>query len=99
MFIADVWRETGLRPWRQGTVTLSRDPQFAAKVTDLVGLYLDPPQAAVVLCVDEKSQAPARDRTQPLLPLTFGATEKRTHDESGTAPPACSARSLWRPAR
>src|SRR5512146_2536572 len=54
VFIADVWRETGLRPWQQGTFKLSRDPQFTAKVTDLVGLYLDPPQAAVVLCVDEK---------------------------------------------
>src|SRR5512146_3155216 len=75
-----VWRETGLRPWQQGTFKLSRDPQFTAKVTDLVGLYLDPPQAAVVLCVDEKSQVQALDRTQPLLPLTFGATEKRTHD-------------------
>lgn len=80
VFIADVWRETGLRPWQQGTFKLSRDPQFTAKVTDLVGLYLDPPQAAVVLCVDEKSQVQALDRTQPLLPLTFGATEKRTHD-------------------
>ena len=81
VFTADGWRETGLRPWRQGTVKLSRDPRFAAKVTDLVGLHLDPPPAAVVLCVDEKSQVQAWDRTQPLPPPTFGATEKRTHDD------------------
>jgi len=80
VFVADLWREAGLRPWRQGTFKLSRDPRFAAKVTDVVGLYLNPPEGAVVLCVDEKSQCQALDRTQPLLPVSFGKTEKRTHD-------------------
>lgn len=79
-FIACLWRENGIQPHRQGTFKLSRDPQFAAKVMDIVGLYLDPPEGAVVLSVDEKTQIQALDRTQPLLPVTFGKTEKRTHD-------------------
>ena len=57
-----------------------RDPDFAAKVVDVVGLYLDPPAGGVVLSVDEKTQVQALDRTQPLLPVSFGKTEKRTHD-------------------
>jgi transposase len=80
VFVADLWREAELRPWRQGTFKLSRDPRFEAKVTDVVGLYLSPPEGAVVLCVDEKSQCQALDRTQPLLPMSFGKTEKRTYD-------------------
>lgn len=80
VFVADLWREYKLRPWQQGTFKLSKDPLFAAKVTDIVGLYLDPPENAVVLCVDEKSQVQALDRTQPLLPMTFDKQEKRTHD-------------------
>lgn len=79
-FIAVLWRENGIQPHRQGTFKLSRDPDFAVKVVDVVGLYLDPPAGAVVLSVDEKSQVQALDRTQPLLPVTFGKTEKRTHD-------------------
>ena len=79
-YVAALWRETGLKPHRQGTFKLSRDPRFAEKVADIVGLYLDPPAAAVVLSVDEKTQVQALDRTQPLLPIDFGATEKRTHD-------------------
>lgn len=79
-YVAKLWRETGLKPHRQGTFKLSRDPRFAEKVADIVGLYLDPPAAAVVLCIDEKTQVQALDRTQPLLPIDFGATEKRTHD-------------------
>lgn len=67
-------------PHRQGTFKLSPDPEFAAKVMDIVGLYLDPPEGAVVLSLDEKTQVQALDRTQPLLPVTFGKTEKRTHD-------------------
>ena len=59
---------------------MSRDPNFSAKVVDVVGLYLDPPAGAVVLSVDEKTQVQALDRTQPLLPVSFGKTEKRTHD-------------------
>jgi transposase len=79
-FVAELWREHGLKPHRQGTFKVSRDPDFAAKVVDIVGLYLDPPTGAVVLSVDEKTQVQALQRTQPLLPLTFGRTEKRTHD-------------------
>jgi transposase len=79
-FIAVLWRENGIQPHRQGTFKLPRDPEFVAKVVDIVGLYLDPPEGAVVLSVDEKTQIQALDRTQPLLPVTFGKTEKRTHD-------------------
>jgi transposase len=79
-YVAKVWRAEGLQPHRAGTFKLSGDPEFAAKVADIVGLYLDPPGGAVVLCVDEKTQVQALDRTQPLLPISFGATEKRTHD-------------------
>ncbi|HEY1914178.1 MAG TPA: IS630 family transposase [Streptosporangiaceae bacterium] len=79
-FISVLWRENGIKPHRQGTFKLSRDPDFTAKVVDVVGLYLDPPAGAVVLSVDEKTQVQALDRTQPLLPVSFGKTEKRTHD-------------------
>jgi transposase len=79
-YVAKLWHDNGLRPHRQGTFKLSRDPRFAEKVADIVGLYLDPPAGAVVLSVDEKTQVQALDRTQPLLPIDFGLTEKRTHD-------------------
>jgi transposase len=79
-YVAKLWREHGLRPHRQGTFKLSRDPRFAEKVADIVGLYLDPPAGAVVLSIDEKTQVQALDRTQPLLPIDFGLSEKRTHD-------------------
>lgn len=79
-YVAKLWRDNGLAPHRQGTFKVSKDPEFAAKVADIVGLYLDPPGGAVVLSVDEKTQIQALDRTQPLLPITFGTTEKRTHD-------------------
>ena len=79
-FVADLWREHDLQPWRQGTFKLSKDPRFEEKVTDVVALYLNPPPGAVVLSMDEKTQAQALDRTQPLLPADFGKTEKRTHD-------------------
>ena len=79
-YVAELWRRHSLKPHRQGTFKLSRDPAFATKVADVVGLYLDPPGGAVVLSLDEKTQLHALDRTQPLLPLDFGQTEKRTHD-------------------
>jgi transposase len=79
-YVAKLWRENGLKPHRQGTFKVSRDPAFAAKVADIVGLYLEPPGGAVVLSLDEKTQIQALDRTQPLLPIEFGASEKRTHD-------------------
>nr|WP_244367481.1 hypothetical protein [Micromonospora echinofusca] len=63
-FIADLWRTHGLRPHRSGTFKLSRDPAFTDKVVNVVGLYLNPPDGAVVLCVDEKTQIQALDRTQ-----------------------------------
>jgi transposase len=79
-YVAKLWRETGLKPHRQGTFKVSKDPEFAAKVADVIGLYLDPPAGAVVLSVDEKTQVQALDRTQPMLPIAFDATEQRTHD-------------------
>jgi transposase len=79
-FVSVLWREHGLQPHRQGTFKLSRDPDFAVKVADVVGLYLDPPEGAVVLSMDEKTQVQALDRTQPVLPMEFSKTEKRTHD-------------------
>ena len=79
-FVATLWRENGIRPHKQGTFKISPDPDFEVKVVDIVGLYLDPPAGAVVLSVDEKTQIQALDRTQPLLPMTFFKTEKRTHD-------------------
>jgi transposase len=79
-YVAGLWREHGLRPHRQGTFKVSKDPDFAEKVADVVGLYLDPPGGAVVLSVDETTRVQALDRTQPTLPITFDATEKRTHD-------------------
>jgi len=78
--VSRIWRAFGLQPHRQETFKLSSDPLFVEKVRDIVGLYLDPPLKAIVLCVDEKSQIQALDRTQPLLPLAPGIPERRTHD-------------------
>ena len=78
--VARAWRRYGVKPWRQGTFKFSTDPELEAKVRDVVGLYLEPPENAVVLCVDEKSQLQALDRTQPMLPLRPGQIERRTHD-------------------
>lgn len=75
-----VWRAFGLQPHRSETFSLSKDPLFIEKVRDIVGLYLDPPDNALVLCVDEKSQIQALDRTQPLLPFRPGQAERRTPD-------------------
>jgi transposase len=78
--VARAWRRYGVQPWRRETFKFSTDPQLEAKVRDVVGLYLDPPEKAVVLCVDEKSQIQALDRTAPILPLRPGLPEKATHD-------------------
>src|SRR5215213_5467662 len=78
--IATVWRDHGLKPWRTETFKFSTDPQLEAKIHDVVGLYLHPPEKAVVLCVDEKSQIQALDRTAPILALRPGLAERRTHD-------------------
>jgi transposase len=78
--VGRIWRAFGLQPHRSETFKLSTDPLLIEKVRDIVGLYLDPPDHAVVLCVDEKSQIQALDRTQPLLPMRPGQVERRTHD-------------------
>ena len=78
--VSRIWRAFGLQPHRQETWKLSKDPQFVDKVRDVVGLYLDPPERAVVLCVDEKSQIQALDRTAPILPMLPGTPERATHD-------------------
>jgi len=75
-----IWQAFGLQPHRVETFKLSNDPQFIEKVRDIVGLYLNPPDKALVLGVDEKSQIQALDRTQPILPLAPGMPERRTHD-------------------
>jgi transposase len=75
-----IWRAFGLQPHRQETWKLSKDPLFIEKVRDVVGLYLNPPERAVVLCVDEKSQIQALDRTAPILPMLPGVPERATHD-------------------
>jgi transposase len=78
--VSQIWRAFGLQPHRQGSWKLSRDPLFIEKVRDVVGVYLNPPERAVVLCVDEKSQIQALDRTAPILPLLPGVPERATHD-------------------
>ena len=78
--ISNIWRSHHLKPHRVKSFKLSRDPKFLEKLTDVVGLYLNPPQQAVVLCVDEKSQIQALDRTQPGLPLKKGRCGTMTHD-------------------
>src|SRR5713101_2836644 len=78
--ISNIWRSHNLKPHRVKTFKLSRDPKFVEKLTDVVGLYLNPPEHALVLCVDEKSQIQALDRTQPGLPLKNGRCGTMTHD-------------------
>jgi transposase len=78
--VSRIWRAFALQPHRSETFKLSRDPLFVEKVRDIVGLYLNPPDRALVLCVDEKAQIQALNRTQPLLPMRPGQVERRTHD-------------------
>ena len=78
--VSRIWRAFALKPHRSETFKLSRDPQFIEKVRDIVGLYLHPPERAVVMCVDEKPQIQALDRSQPVLPMRPGLPERRTHD-------------------
>jgi transposase len=75
-----IWRAFGLQPHRLETFKLSTDPNFVAKVRDVVGLYVSPPERAIVLCVDEKSQIQALDRSQPMLPMRPGQPARRSHD-------------------
>ena len=78
--VGRIWRDFGLKPHRADTFKLSTDPLFLEKVVDVVGLYHNPPERAVVLCVDDKSQIQALDRSQPVLPMMPGMPERRTHD-------------------
>ena len=78
--VARIWREWNLQPWRRETFKFSTDPELDAKVRDVVGLYLNPPDKAVVVCIDEKSQIQALDRTAQILPIRPGLPEKATHD-------------------
>lgn len=78
--VGRIWKAFGLKPHQVDTFKLSNDPQFIDKVRDVVGLYLDPPERALVLCVDEKSQIQALDRSAPVLPMMPGMPERRTHD-------------------
>ena len=80
MTISRIWQAFGLQPQRRDTFKLSPDPQLIEKVRDIVGLYMNPPDHAMILCVDEKSQIQALDRTQPLLPMQPGQLERGTHD-------------------
>jgi transposase len=78
--VARIWRDHGLKPWKVETFKISNDPRFEDKLVDVVGLYLDPPEKAVVFSFDEKTQCQALDRTQPSLPMKKGRGESRTHD-------------------
>jgi len=78
--VSTTWKKWGLQPWRSQTFKFSTDPELETKIRDVVGLYLNPPEKAIVLCVDEKSQIQALDRTAPILPLRPGIPEKQTHD-------------------
>ena len=78
--ITKAWKAFGIRPWKAETFKFSTDPELVAKVTDVIGLYLAPPENAIVLCVDEKSQIQALNRTQKVLPMQPGHAEQRTHD-------------------
>ena len=78
--VSRIWRAFGLKPHLMESFKLSTDPQFVDKVRDIVGLYLNPPEGALVLCVDEKTQVQALDRTAPILPLLPGTPQRRTHD-------------------
>jgi transposase len=82
MTVSRIWRAFGLRPHRSETFKLSHDPQLVEKVRDIVGLYLNPPERALVICADEKAQIQALNRMQPILPLRPGQAERRTHDYS-----------------
>jgi transposase len=78
--VARIWRKWNLQPWRVQTFKFSTDPQLDAKIRDVVGLYMNPPDKAVVVCIDEKSQVQALNRTAPILPIMPGVPEKQTHD-------------------
>jgi hypothetical protein len=78
--VVKAWRDYRIQPWRSESFRFSTDPELVAKVVDVVGLYLHPPDNAVVLCVDERSQIQALDRTAPILPLQPGLGERSSYD-------------------
>jgi len=88
--VAQVWRDHGLKPWRVDTFTISTDPQFEEKLVDVVGLYMNPPERAVVFSFDEKTQCQALDRTQPSLPMKRGRGATMPTTTSATARSTCS---------
>ncbi len=90
--VSRIWRAFALQPHRVETFKLPKDPLLIEKVRDIVGLYLNPPDKALVLCVDEKAQIQALDRTQPLLPMRPGQVERRTHDDTAATGRPRSAR-------
>src|SRR5512132_2482552 len=97
--VGRIWKAFRLKPHLTDTFKLSSDPQCIDKVRDVVGLYLDPPERALVLCVDEQSQVQALDRSQPVLPMLPGMAERRTHDYTRNGSPACSPPWTSRPGR
>ena len=90
--VSRIWRSHNIKPHRTETFKLSRDPRFLEKLTDVIGLYLNPPDQAIVLCVDEKSQIQALQRTQPGLPLKKGRCGAMTHDYQDMERRLCSRR-------
>jgi Homeodomain-like domain len=97
--VSRIWRAFGLKPHLTEAFKLSTDPQFIDKVRDIVGLDLNPPQAALVLCVDEKTQVQALDRTAPVLPLLPGGPSDAPTTTAVTAPPTCTPPWTWPRAR
>src|SRR6478672_4068924 len=97
--VARIWRKWNLQPWRVETFKFSTDPELEAKVRDVVGLYLHPPENAVVLCIDEKSQVQALQRTAPILPIMPGVPEKATHDYIRNGTTTLFPPWRWPPAR
>jgi hypothetical protein len=97
--ISQIWRTFGLQPHRAESFKLSTDPLFIDKVKDIVGLYLDPPERAAVICVDEKSQIQALNRYQPILAMMPGTRNGAATTMCATARPACSRRWTWPLAR
>ena len=97
--VSRVWRAFGLAPHKQDSWKLSADPLFVEKVRDIVGLYLNPPERALVLCVDEKTQIQALNRTQPVFPMLPGTPARASHDYVRLARQACTPPWTWPPAR
>ena len=96
--VSRIWRAFGLQPHRSESFTLSSDPYFVDKVRDVVGLYLDPPANALVLCVDEKTQVQALERSQPVLPMRPGAPDGAPTTTIATARSRSLPRWKWPPA-